>query len=135
MEKASENFKKAIEAELNRRALEDKLFKESLNKPHKDIDQCIIYILKTVQASGAQGFEDNEIFNMAVHYYDEDTIDINKPIKATVVVNHHVKLTEEEKATAKTQAIQDVIDEEKAKMRKKKKSSKTPEQESGTLFE
>ena len=32
------------------------------------------------------------------HYFDEDHIDIGKEIKCNIVVNHHVELTEEEKA-------------------------------------
>lgn len=35
---------------------------------------------------------------MALHYYDEEDIDIGKPVSCKVVVNHTVELTEEEKA-------------------------------------
>lgn len=42
---------------------------------------------------------------MAVHYYDEDNIEIGKPINCRVAVNHVVELTEEEKAEARQEAI------------------------------
>ena len=139
--KATGSFKKTIMAELTRRAANDPLFAQSFSKPYKDIDQCIIYILKSVQASGMSGFDDNEIFNMAVHYYDEDSIDVNKPIDCKTVINHHVELTEEEIAEAKAKAIQDVHREQRSKMLTKNKPSKPDppkkegeQDESPTLF-
>ena len=139
MEKGSENFKKVIEAELNLRAAEDPLFAESLKKPHKELDQCINYIMKSVQASGMNGFTEDEIFKMAVHYYDEDTIDMTKPVSATVVVNHHVKLTEEEIAEAKEKAIKDIYKKQEEKITKKnsragKSTSNSPGEGTGSLF-
>ena len=47
------------------------------------------------------GFEDDEIFGMATHYYDEEEIEVGKPINCQVVVNHTVELTEEEKEQAR----------------------------------
>ena len=35
---------------------------------------------------------------MVLHYYDEEDIDIGKPVSCKVVVNHTVELTEEEKS-------------------------------------
>jgi F0F1-type ATP synthase membrane subunit b/b' len=53
---------------------------------------------------------------MAVHYYDEDNIEVGKPMNAHVVVNHVVELTEEEKEQARKEAIQRVQDEAYKKM-------------------
>ena len=39
------------------------------------------------------------------HYYDEDDIEIGKPLQCQVSVNHIVELTEEEKADARQNAI------------------------------
>ena len=39
------------------------------------------------------GFADEDIYNMAVHYYDEDDIKIGHSLKCNVVVNHHVEAT------------------------------------------
>ena len=50
------------------------------------------------------------------HYYDEDNIEIGKPMNANVVVNHVVELTEEEKEQAHKDAIQRAQDEAYRKM-------------------
>ena len=84
----------------------DPLFAPNLQKPNKNIEECITYILNEVQKSGCNGFDDDEIYSMAVHYYDEDNIEIGKPINCRVAVNHVVELTEEEKAEARQEAIQ-----------------------------
>lgn len=134
--KSTENFKKVIQIYLNNRAEQDELFAETLKKENKNIDDCVTYILNQVQASGCNGFTDDEIFGMAVHYYDEDDVKPGKKINANVVVNHHVELTEEEKAQAKQKAIDEVIAKEKERItsKTKKKKEEKKETEQGTLF-
>ena len=51
------------------------------------------------------------------HYYDEEEIEVGKPINCQVVVNHTVELTEEEKEQARQDAIKKLRDEEMKKMR------------------
>ena len=70
--KGTDNFKRTIQDYLEVRAKTDELFSKSYAKTNKSIDECITYILNEVQRSGCNGFEDDEIFGMAVHYYDED---------------------------------------------------------------
>ena len=102
----TEQFTRTIAEYLNLRAATDPLFAPNLAKPHKNIEDCITYILKQVQQSACNGFEDDEIYSMAVHYYDEDDLDVGSPVTCHVVVNHTLVLTEEEKAEARKQAIQ-----------------------------
>lgn len=65
---------------------------------------------------------------MAVHFYDEDTIEIGEPMNnAHVVVNHFVELTEEEKQQARKDAIQQLQNEEYNKM-KQSATKKAPKQ-------
>lgn len=109
--KATNHFKNTIQAYLEQRVASDTLFECSYTKTHKNIDDCIIYILNTVQKSGCNGFDDEEIFSMAVHYYDEDNIEVGKAITAKVAVNHVVVLTEEEKEEAHKEAIQKAQEE------------------------
>lgn len=85
--KGSENFKSVIQKYLDDRAAQDSLFAQTLQKPNKSIDQCVDYILGEVQKSGINGFADDEIYGMAVHYYDEDDITVSKPSGGRVVVN------------------------------------------------
>lgn len=86
----SNGFKAVIKAYLDDRASNDELFAATYSKPNKSLDECCNYILHEVQKSGQNGFADEEIFGMAIHYYDEDDIKDIKPINARVVVNHHV---------------------------------------------
>ena len=102
----TEHFTRTISEYLNLRAATDPLFAPNLAKPHKNIEDCITYILKQVQQSACNGFEDDEIYSMAVHYYDEDDLEVGSPVACHVVVNHTIVLTEEEKAEARKQAIQ-----------------------------
>ena len=102
----TEQFTRTISEYLNLRAATDPLFAPNLAKPHKNIEDCITYILKQVQQSGCNGFEDDEIYSMAIHYYDEDDLEVGSPIACHVVVNHTIVLSEEEKAEARKQAIQ-----------------------------
>ncbi len=102
----TEQFTRTISEYLNLRAATDPLFAPNLAKPHKNIEDCITYILKQVQQSGCNGFEDDEIYSMAVHYYDEDDLEVGSRVACHVVVNHTIVLTEEEKAEARKQAIQ-----------------------------
>lgn len=102
----TEQFTRTISEYLNLRAATDPLFAPNLAKPHKNIEDCITYILKQVQQSGCNGFEDDEIYFMAIHYYDEDDLEVGSPVACHVVVNHTIVLSEEEKAEARKLAIQ-----------------------------
>lgn len=125
--KGTENFKRTIQAYLEERAKVDDLFAKSYSKPNKNIDECITFILNEVQKSGCNGFEDDEIFGMAVHYYDEDNLDAGKKINCKVVVNHVVELTEKEKQELKEKARNDFYAEQLAKQRESLKPKKRTE--------
>lgn len=110
--KATIHFKNAIQNYLDQRAQTDAMFEWAYTtKENKSIDDCCTYILNQVKESGCNGFADDEIFGMAVHYWDEDNIDIGKPINCRIAVNHIVELTEDEKAQARQEAIQKVHNE------------------------
>jgi hypothetical protein len=130
--KASNHFKETIQAYLCKRAEENVLFSFQYSKSEKDIDDCITYILNTVKKSGCNGFADDEIYSMAVHYYDEDTIDAGNPMDGHVVVNHVVELTEEEKEQARQDAIKRVHDEAYHRMTQPKKTSAVKQSENSS---
>lgn len=94
--KSTTNFKNIIEAKLQEIACKDPLFAVSLQKENKNIDDCITYILNQVKNSGCNGFEDDEIYNMAVHYYDEDNLEVGKAVKCNIVTNHKSNVSEQE---------------------------------------
>ena len=81
--KGTDHFKKTILMYLEQRAEEDQLFAKSFSNPAKNIDDCVTYILNYVKNSGCNGFTDGEIFGQAVHYYDENEIEVGKPIQCS----------------------------------------------------
>lgn len=133
--KTTDSFKKVISDKLEEIAKSDPLFEANLKKEKKSIDECINYILNTVQKSGCNGFTDDEIFAMAIHYYDEDDITSKSPGRFNVVVNHQIELTEEEKAEARKQAQTQIINQERERLLKKTIKKAEPENvEQPTLF-
>jgi len=123
--KTTDHFKQTIQSYLEHRAQSDVLFAPVYANPKKNIDDCITSILNTVKASGCNGFADDEIYSMALHYYDEENIEVGKPMDCQVVVNHTIVLTEDEKQQARQQAIQRAQDEAYAKMKQPVKKSST----------
>lgn len=122
--KVSNHFQTAIQSYLEQRAEYDELFARSYRNPLKNIEDCITYILNYVQKSGCNGFDDDEIFGQAVHYYDEADIEVGKPIDCKVIVNHHVELTEEEKTEARKEAIKRAENEAYSRMTKRNTAPK-----------
>ena len=125
--KGTEHFTRTIAEYLNQRASTDPLFAPNLMKPNKNIEDCITYILNEVKKSGCNGFDDDEIYSMAVHFFDEDNIDIGEPLNCHIAVNHVVQLTDEEKAEARRQAIEQYQREQLAKMRNHSERTKKAE--------
>lgn len=126
-EKVSTSFKNTIKAYLDKRAAEDTLFAQTYAKENKNLDECCNYILQEVRKSGCCGFDDDEIYSMAIHYYDEDDIKDVKPVSAKVVVNHTVELSEEEKAEAKEKAKADYEKEQLAKLKEEERKREEKE--------
>ena len=106
---------------LEQRAEEDALFAKSYRNPAKNIDDCVTHILNYVQKSGCNGFTDGEIYGQAIHYYEENEIEVGKPMNCQVVVNHVVELTEEEKAEARQNAVRRYQEEELRKLQNRHK--------------
>lgn len=128
--KTTDHFKNTIKSYLDKRAQEDPLFADKYANEKKNIDDCVTYILNTVQKTGCNGFTDDEVYGMAVHYYDEESVDIGKEISCRVAVNHTVELTEEEKKEARQKAIDQYQDDIRKKEleRKQKKQEKKAEE-------
>ncbi|WP_165045245.1 PcfK-like family protein [Dysgonomonas sp. ZJ709] len=134
--KATNHFKNTIQAYLEERVASDTLFEWAYTKENKNLDDCITYILHAVQKSGCNGFTSEEIFSMAVHYYDETDIEIGNPINCKVVVNHTVVLTEEEKEEARKEAIQKAHNEAYNRaMQPKKKAKRVEMNNQPSLFD
>ena len=137
--KATEHFKRTIKAYLDERAKSDELFAVSYAKDNKNMDDCVTFILNQVKRSGCMGLTDEEVYSLAVHFFDEDDIDVGKPRAGEVIVNHAVELTEEEKAQARQEALKEYQAEQLRKMQQRANKPKTtkaqPEIQTPSLFD
>ena len=81
--KGTEHFKQAIKSYLDERAKTDELFAVAYAKENKNLDDCVTFILNQVKAlanEGCVGMADNEVYSLACHYFDEDDIEVGKPV-------------------------------------------------------
>lgn len=71
--------KQIIQSYLEERAKNDPLFASVYAKPNKNINECLDYILSEAKKRGnAVCMSDDEVFGLAVHYYDEDDIKVSR---------------------------------------------------------
>ena len=75
--KGTDHFKRTIQMYLEQRAAEDALFAKKYHNPAKNLDDCVTHILNFVQRSGCNGFTDGEIFGQAIHYFEENEIEVS----------------------------------------------------------
>ena len=80
MGKEYQSPKQVIQSYLEERAKRDPLFATSYAKPNKKIDECYDYIISQAKKRGGSVvcMSDDEVFGLAVHYYDEDDIKVSK---------------------------------------------------------
>ena len=117
--KGTETFQRVIKEFLDKRAAEDKLFAKDYQNPEKSIEKCCDFIISEVKKSGRQGFADEEIFGMDVHYYNEDNLKYSKH-QCTVVVN----LSDQTKESLEKKAEEEFKQAKIAELRKKELAEK-----------
>ena len=115
----NKTFKDVIKNHLDGRARTDELFAKSYAKENKNLDECCSYIMGEARKRGsAVAMTDEEVFGMAIHYYDEDDIKVSKMpagTRASISTFQPVELTEEEKKAA----IKRLTEEQYVSLRKK----------------
>ena len=74
--------KERIKDYLDERASKDELFAKSYAKTNKNIDECYDYIVgearKQCKDSDSVCISDDVVYGWAVHYYDEDDINVGR---------------------------------------------------------
>lgn len=77
-------FELALKTYLDKRAKEDKLFAKSYAKDGKTIQKCAIFVIGEAQKKAfstekgkVAALPDEEVYGLAVHYYDEDDLEID----------------------------------------------------------
>ncbi|WP_373799872.1 PcfK-like family protein [Bacteroides heparinolyticus] len=129
--KSAEFFKSKIQSYLEKRVEQEPEFKAKYDNPKKSLDECFKYICSQVYESGCCGFDDDEVFSMAVHYYDEKEITISEMpeidlTRSRIVCCEKVELSEEEMAEIREQARQKAIEEATNEARRKLEEARKP---------
>ena len=79
--------KERIKDYLDERASKDELFAKSYAKTNKNIDECYDYIVgearKQCKDSDSICISDDVVYGWAVHYYDEDNINVGRSKEST----------------------------------------------------
>lgn len=138
--KGTKSFKEIIQAYLERQATNDPLFAPVYAKENKNIDDCITYILNQVKASGCNGFADEEIFGMAMHYYQEDDVKPGAKVNTKVIVNHSDEPKEDPSREQNNEEQAPIVEMKPAKKSnekkepKEKKEKKKPNKDQLILF-
>lgn len=112
----SEYFKKVIKDYLDDFSKQNEAFAIKYANDKKNIEECCNFIVGEVKKMNVNGLADDEVYQLARHYYDEDNLEI-KATSANVVINHTIELTEEEKKKAHEKALADYQESELKKLK------------------
>lgn len=111
MNEKNQSFKDAIKSYLDRRAGQNELFAKTYAKEGKTLEECCNYIIGEARKRGnAVAMTDDEVFGLAVHYYDEDDIKVFHGSMSRKTEDVKVSLSAEEMEEARKEARQRAID-------------------------
>lgn len=130
----------AIKKYLDNRAKSSSLFAAKYANPKKSIDECCKYITGEAYARAKNGcavISDEEVYGMAVHYYDEEDINIRKAPRASSTRSQEPKLTKKQQEDLRLQAEKEYKADLKMKEieRKAKAREKKPQPQMASLFD
>ena len=140
-QKQSERFEAVIRQFLIKQGEKDPAFlkhcREVSKTQNKNTADCCTYIINQVKQSGKFGFADEEIYSMAMHYWDEDKIEVGTRPQCQIVLNHEAQLSDEEIAECKQEVRERIIRQQMEVMRPKSTPSanKKSKNEQPSLFE
>ncbi|MBR1783999.1 MAG: PcfK-like family protein [Bacteroidales bacterium] len=143
------DYEDKIKAYLDKRAAEDELFAKSYAKENKSLEECCLYILgeamkKAVEFERGKAavMDDDAVYGLAVHYYDEDDIKLEplNSVRAEVTTSQSAaayKPSKKDRENAKKAALERLIEEERNKLvapRKKKQHDEPIQSNQMSLF-
>ena len=98
-------FEDAIRRHLEELAEKDELFRAVFAKEGKSIAECCRYILSEARKRGvAVAMSDEEVYGLAVHYYDEDDLRVPSVAAVPRIATPEAKLSKKEKEEIAEQA-------------------------------
>ena len=86
------SFEKTIEKYLQEKAANDTLFAVKFANENKNLQECCSFIVSEVRKKNEKNsrvvcMTDEEVYGLAVHYYDEDDIQISDEMEGVNVVS------------------------------------------------
>lgn len=106
--------KMLIKNHLDKKAKEDDVFAEKYNNCGKTIDDCFNYILSEARKRGSSVcMTDDEVFGLAVHFFDELKIKVpdNVPECKVSVASVSDETSAKMEQASKAESIMDLLDE------------------------
>lgn len=138
------NLQQAIKTYLDNLATSDSQFAEKYKNPNKTIKECCQYIVGEVRrkTKGTTAvMSDEEVYGMAIHYYDEENIVVRKTPKCSTSTSQ--ELSEKDKKQLREQAEKEYMAQcfadlkQKENEKRQKQAAKRKSEESlftGSLF-
>ena len=130
--KVADPLMEPVRQYLEKRAADDPQFAEKFKNPKKSLKECCSYIYgearKRAAGSNCVYIAPDEVFGMAVHYYDEDDIKVSgsgytgRASVAAAPAPKPVELTEKQKAEAEKRALEKYEAEQRAKIEEREKA-------------
>ena len=118
---------------LEKRAAEDPQFAEKYANPKKSLEECCRYIYgeahKRAAGSSCVYIPPEEVFGWAMHYYDEEDIEVTSAGYTGRAVPKPVELTEEQKAQAEKAALEKYEAQQLAKIQERERAKAKAEAE------
>lgn len=138
----TELFQKRIKDYLDGKAANDAAFAKKYANEKKNIEECCDFIIGEVQKTQRVGFDDSEIYGLAVHYYDEEECKSDGHHSCRVICDvapvltdeEKAKLAEEAKAEYKQEVIRKMQEEEQARKEKAAKLAKEKQEKEAAMY-
>ena len=138
----TELFEERIKAFLDEQAAQDAAFAEKLNNDKRTIKDCAAWMIEKLatdfQKTGKMGYDDSEIYGLALHFYDEPNLKAkgNCNFQGLIMSNRPAtqeykprELTDEEKARLDEAAREQYQREQVQKLRNAEQEAQRKEQQ------
>lgn len=103
------SFEDAIKTYLDELAKIDELFAKTYSKKGKSIKECCNYIMgeakKAAKGGTSIALSDEEVYALAIHYYDEDDISASDEVVGEVVVPTKAEKANKPKTSKRKKAV------------------------------
>lgn len=107
----------AMQQMLQERCIAEPTFAIKMANPSKSMEGAVNYLCGQIQKSGLCCVDDATVMNILVHYFDENEIEEGRIVNCNIVVSKP-KLSDEDKAELKEQAMEQYKEEQLREIRR-----------------